>query len=408
MPTEAIENLVLDAIADELAKIGTAPLSNWLTTTAPTIRAGAPSGDKVPGPNKCSIYVHHVGSQEGSDDAGAASHRLDCRFAVWCCASHAGPSGHRRMLNLKRDVVRALRNAENVFFQAFKYGIQIDECSYQGLEDTYFKGGVSACVQYVSVTAENPDDADLRFSAVPLSVDLERVLLRSYPFSALPELERSSAGMEQRLEAPSLVIESTVPGANEFLEARIEGAVSDQWFRTPEGYTWPQFETEISAMICPYRGENPTDTMLSGIEIGTYDQAAPFPSAAAHPVAQLRWNHGQQRWELVSGVGDGVTADLVVPITGLPALTPGVGGIRARLIYDPFTPRLLAVVHGVEVAEITDASRLPKFAAYSSSPLIHGAFVTTGSHAAASVQTIFSACHCKLFNATREPASLWY
>ena len=47
MATEAHENLMLAAIGDELAKIGTAPLSNWVTQEQPDLRLGPPGNPRI-------------------------------------------------------------------------------------------------------------------------------------------------------------------------------------------------------------------------------------------------------------------------------------------------------------------------------------------------------------------------
>src|SRR5258706_761896 len=113
MPAEALENQALDALELELAKIGTAPTSSWLTTPTPTITVGVPAAN-VPGPNLMSLWLHYEGGARGTDELGVASHRRRCTFLVWCCSSHAA-TGHRRMLNLLADVRRCLLAAEGTF-----------------------------------------------------------------------------------------------------------------------------------------------------------------------------------------------------------------------------------------------------------------------------------------------------
>ena len=81
MPAEALENLALDALETELAKIGTAPTSNWLMKTPPAITVGVPDAN-MPGPNLMSLWLHYVSGGRGSDDVGTASHRRKCAFAI--------------------------------------------------------------------------------------------------------------------------------------------------------------------------------------------------------------------------------------------------------------------------------------------------------------------------------------
>ena len=402
MPAEALEIQMLDALELELAKVGTAPTSNWLTTTPPERQVGVPDAN-VPSPNLMSLYLQHVRTEVMTDGAGVASHGVRCTFAVWCCSSHAGPDGHRNMLKLLDDVRRVLRSAEPRFDELFKYGLNTGSFQFLGSE-AYLKEGISAGAIEVSVEAElTHDGADL----VSLDSQLEAALPRIYPFSSLPPVERSSTGIAARLEPPALVLESSVPGANKLLELRVEGSPTDLWFRTPDAVDWPYFKAEIACQIAPAGGTNATATMFAGIELGTHNQAAPFPAAPTNAVAQLRWNYGLARWELYSAVGDGVTPATVVELTGVPALVTG-GGARARLIYDPHRQTLAALINGITGAEITDPALLPQFMNYGATALTSGIFVTTGSHGSASVLALFSVCHCKLYNTTSPGATLWY
>src|SRR4029077_20076951 len=99
------------------------------------------------------------------------------------------------------------------------------------------------------------------------------------------------AGSAARLEPPALVLESSAPGANKLCELRLEGNLTDAWFRSPTTADWWQFKTEIAALINPYVGANATNIMFAGIELGTYNQLPPFPASSNNAVAQLRWNY---------------------------------------------------------------------------------------------------------------------
>jgi hypothetical protein len=401
MPAEALENQALDALETELAKIGTAPTSNWLTTPTPEITVGVP-GANVPGPNLMSLYLQHARSERGDDSVGTASHRLRCTFAVWCCSTHAA-DGHRRMLDLLTDVRRVLLAAEQTFYETFSYGITLGASQYIGY-DAYLKQGISGCALEVVIDMDLAHDGT---DLVSLDSQLERTLLRVYPFSTLPQIERQSAGIAARIEPPAVIIENSLAGANKLCELRVEGSPTDFWFRSVVGADWWQFKAEIAALIGPYAGANATNTMYAGIELGTYNQVAPFPAAAANAVAQLRWNYGLGLWELVSGVGDGVTPDTIVQLVGVPSPVAG-GGARARLIYDPFTRTLAGLVNGIVGAQITNPAALPQFGAFSVSPLQTGLFLTTGSNGGAVAQALFAACHCKLYDTASPAAALWY
>jgi hypothetical protein len=401
MPAEALENQALDALETELAKIGTAPTSNWLTTPTPAITVGVP-GANVPGPNAMSLYLQHARSEKGDDSVGTASHRLRVTFAVWCCSTHAA-DGHRRMLNLLTDVRRVLLAAEQTFYETFSYGLTLGASQYIGYE-AYLKQGISGCALEVVIDMDLAHDGT---DLVSLDSQLERTLLRVYPFAALPQVERQSSGIAARVEPPAVIIETSVGGANKLCELRVEGSPTDFWFRSSIGADWWQFKAEIAAMIGPYVGANATNTMFAGIELGTYNQGAPFPAAAGNAVAQLRWNYGLAAWQLVSGVGDGVTPDTIVQLTGVASPVAG-GGARARLIYDPFTQTLAALINGNIGAQITAPAALPQFGAYGASPLQSGLFLATGSNGGAVAQALFAACHCKLYDTASPPAALWY
>lgn len=402
MSSELIEGQMLAALEVELAKIGTDPDVDWLTTPAPLLKLGVP-GDPIKSPNRCSLYLQNLGSQLGRDEIGTNPLRLDGRFAIWCASSHPADA-QRRMLNLAEDVRRALLAAEDTFYDQFRYGLELGTLSFTG-DEMYVRAGIAAASFEVQIGAEASHDGQ-RLGAIPLSVDLERTLLRIYPFSALTVQERAS-GVTQTLEPPAIRLETSVVGANKYFEGRVEGHPTDQWFESPSGADWMGFESEIACQVGPYFNANPSDSMFAGIEMGSFDQAPPFPAIANSAVAQLRWNYGLLRWELVSGVGDGTTPVTIVPLTGIPTMVAG-GGARIRLIYDPFTPKLIAMMNGVVGAEITDPTKLPKFASFYTSLLHHGIFVTSGSHASATVQALFSAFHAKLYNHSLPPATLWY
>ena len=153
MATEAIENVMLDALEDALGAIGSAPTSDWNTLPAPALKIGVP-GDPVPKPNKTTLYVQHVTSGEGSDSVGTALHQLDAVFHVWCVSSHPA-DGHRRMLQLKEDVRRALLAYEPVFYETFKYGLKLGPFSFSA-DEAFVRAGVAAGVQEVRITADVP------------------------------------------------------------------------------------------------------------------------------------------------------------------------------------------------------------------------------------------------------------
>jgi len=404
VPDPAIENAMLDALAYELGKIGTNPLSNWLTQSPPILKRGVP-GDSPPGPNLLSMYLQHL-STEFLDGASGptASHRASVRLGVWVVSTDPD-TGATDALNLKADVLRAIFAAEGTIGAMFDGGIWPGGFEFSAGE-AGLRAGTYLGMLEVRIETTVPHDLSLTFDPTLLSYELERTLLRVYPFSVMPTTERIDAQMHAVLEPPGLILGTVTPAANKIAEVRIEENLTYNFLTGPSGEFWYQYATEIACTIGPQFPTQGSTTMFAGIEIGTFGQSPPFPSAPGVAVVQLRWNYGNTRWELVSAAGDGSAAQVAI-LTGSGTFTgPGATG-RARLLYDPVNRKVQAYMNGVLGAEITDITKLPQFANMAT-PFFCGAFATSGVSAGAIMAPVFSACHCKSYNTTKPGAALWY
>ena len=407
MPDLSLENVMLAALQTELEKIGTAPLSNWLTQSPPTLKLGVP-GDSVPGPNRMTMWLQHLSTEFLDAEGGTATHRASFLFGIWCASTHAADS-MQRVLDLKTDVLRTIFAAEGTLGAVFDGGIWPGNFTFQAGE-AYLRAGAYMGMLEVRIFATVNHDLSLVLDPSMLSYELERTLLRVYPFSTAPVVERNSGGFTtQTVEPPALILEATTQGANKITEARIEELLTGDFLLGPNGEHWSRYTQEIACTLSRGPAFTQTATMYVGIEIGSMGQNPPFPvnAVSGFPLAQLRWSFGNSRWELVSSTGDGITQISIVALTGLPAAATQNTGSRLRLLYDPFAPKLQAFVGGVLGAEITDPAKLPQFANGMTSPVFMGAFLTTGT-SGGTVRTAFSACHCKTYNFTKPAATLWY
>ncbi len=266
-----------------------------------------------------------------------------------------------------------------------------------------------ASLQQEGALLENAWEGD----ELGLDEELERTLLRIHTFGTAPELERGTTGSTTSAVPPSLVLTTGV-GANRIREVRIEGLNAfDIPFEAPDGSDFFQFVNEIAAHIGPYAPPVGTglrtNTMFAGIEFGTMLSNAPFPAAPANCVCQLRFNYGTEKWELVSAPGGGVETAAIVELTGITSHVEG-GASRVRLIFDPVTPQIVAMVNGVVGARITNLAKLPKWNEFAGSNLVFGAFVTSGTHASGNTSAWFSAVHCKTYDlwVADRAAPFWY
>jgi len=240
-----------------------------------------------------------------------------------------------------------------------------------------------------------------------LDSELERTMLRIYPFDAVAYTARKSATAIVRVEPPNLVLDFNGAGANRYVECWVERSGTDIPFEGPDSSDWFAYTFEIAAHIGPYQIGTLTNTTYTGLVIGTPNTAPPYPTTYDAPFAMLRYSTGRATWELVSSVGDASTPATVVDLVGVPTIVPG-GGARARLRYDPHLQKVSAWVGGVLGAEITTQALLPQFGIDPGTGAVAGMFATTGSNAAGAGYACFAACHCKLYDLDQPPATLWY
>lgn len=407
MPNLAPESLMLAAMQTELQKIGTAPIENWNTQEPPTLKLGYP-GDPIEAPNAMMLWLQHIGTEFLDAEGGTATHRIKATFAVFCGSSHA-LDAMDRTLGLVNDVRRVMFAAEATMAASFDGGIWPGMCQFAG-PDPAVRSGAYIAEQHFSIVATVLHDGSLADDPSMLSYDYERTLLRIYPFSVLPTVERiDAANFQQRLVAPNLIIETLTQASNKIAEVRIEQADTGEpysIFAGPKGEHWSQYMAEIACLITPGIVFSPNATAFVGVEMGTMDAAQPWPASPGHPVVQLRWSFSSQVWQLVSAAGDGTAASIVNLSIGTATQTVS-GGARVRLLYDPFARRIQAFVNGVFGGEITDQTKLPLFRDLSASPLIFGAFGTSG-QGGSTFSASFTAAHCKLFNRHLPAATLWY
>lgn len=324
MPVAALENTMVDAIKLELAKIGTAPLSEWLTQSPPTIKEGVP-GDRPTGPNQMSVYVQHVGSNPGSDSAGTALHQLECTFVIWCCSSHAA-DGQRRVLKLLQDVRRALVAAEPTFYAAFPYGSRIGEYSFTG-DDARIRAGLSMGALEFRLTGRLELEGDMT-EAQTRALIHEMLMSPAYqrfeldrPVGAqggtnLPGIR--TAGFTEKPWGLAHYVSSPAGAANRTVE------VCKDWLVNPLEYTGlATFSQRITyAMLMnlvSMGGAAPAGECLQGIQIGSMGVAPPYQtnwvSALLGPCIQFRYNLGRSTgdppawsngwWELMIFADDG-------------------------------------------------------------------------------------------------------
>jgi len=407
VPNPAPESLMLSAMQTELQKIGTAPTDLWNTQTPPVLRLGYP-GDAGANPNTMTMWLQHIGTEFLDAEGGISTHRIKATFAVHCESSHAIDSMDR-VLGLINDVRRVMFAAERTMFASFDGGIWPGLCQFVG-PDPAVRSGSYLAEQQFSIIATVQHDGSLADDPSMLSYDYERTLLRIYPFTVLPTIERvDGANMQQRLTNPGLILETLVQASNKIVETRIEQTDTSFSYPTlagPNGEHWSQYMLEIACLITPGIAFSVNATAFVGVEIGTMDSAQPFPASPGHPVVQLRWNYGTQVWQLVSAAGDG-TAAVIVPLVLGSAQQTVNGGARVRLLYDPFARKIQAFVNGVLGAEMTTQAALPLFRDLMASALMFGAFATSGQGGCTFAATL-TAAHCKLFNRHLPAATLWY
>jgi hypothetical protein len=216
----------------------------------------------------------------------------------------------------------------------------------------------------------------------------------AFPFAAVPKVLRQSAGTTVTLEAPALTVQTAV-GANKVWEGSISRAVSDEplEFKHPDGTAlhpfWDSY-IRFGCFVGPYGGTfsaNPTATMFSGIEFGTYGAGPPFasPGPGTGGFVQLRHNRLDDVIEMASCPGDGVTPITVTPLVAAPALVNH--GVYMELISVGPAGPIIALINRREVGRLTGAAVPPL---QNNDGQQCGLFVTSGTNAAGQHLVFFS------------------
>lgn len=321
MPTEALENLMLDAIEDELAKIGTSPTSDWRTAPKPTIKTGVP-GDPIGGPNKCTLYLQHVTSEFGQANVPLSLHRLDCDFDIWCVSSHP-VDARKRAYDLAADVSQALRRADRTFYELFQYGLEIGELEFRG-DDLFTRAGIYAVVQRVRMSANRSHEDDMNETKVRELI--EEYIKKKEWFHWLHTAPYTSSfnGVpyygKRAIQSPSPAVK--VRGACFFLDTTT--GVNGIWeaglgFNSiiPISSGLPGFSSVWGNpfyFAMRQNRMNPTGVTagdrLQGIGWGDLmgvdtPWASTFGTSSANQTVQLRYNLTREKWELMYFIADG-------------------------------------------------------------------------------------------------------
>ena len=337
MAVEALENLMLDTLELELAKIGTAPTSNWRTTTPPTMRLGVP-GDRVPGPNLMTLQLQHLRSERGDDSVGTASHRLRVHFAVWVFSSHAA-DGQRRMLNLLEDVRQALLAAEDTLQEQFSYGLNLGAFQFTG-DEALLRAGISGGALELTVDAdtEHPASSAMTEAAVRELIKAElmsphyRQLSNNYALTSIVPGVRS-AGFTDRAWGSTRAV--TLPvGVNKIWELTQNSLVHLT--------SVPELNKAFTYSVVINAGNTfatPSGEALVGIQWGSFQNVPPFQttyvSSTQGPVFQLRFNYTRAKFELLVWNGDNGAPPTVTDLTIQTPFTPDLYIKEFKMEYLP-------------------------------------------------------------------------
>lgn len=389
MPVDALENLMIDAIEAELAKIGTPPTSDWLTTTPPAIKVGVP-GDKPPGPNLMTIYLQHVGTTE-SDSAGTGLHQLRCTFHIWVCSSHAA-DGQRRALSLLQDIRQALYAGEPAFVEQFPYGSSIGAYAFSG-DDARIRSGQTIGHLEFSLTGELPHEDDMTEEQVNALIESyfnKRAFLWN-SFANVPTVLRRSAGITESAAKGCLHVLVGTPGANKIAEYGLFGFHNDEPFELRAGHV-QGFKRRLGCFVgaYPYGGSGGAPFFLNanafaGIEIGSFESVPPFSANPDFGIAQLRFvGTPDGRIEFLTAKSGG--EPVIVRAYDLAPMNPH--GALLEFEVDPVAQTIAAYADNVLLG-ISDPADYPDFAAGGDGTHF-GIFMTSGTNAGGSPECWFS------------------
>lgn len=151
---EARDETITAAILTELAKIGNAPSSDWLTAP-PDATEGSP-GDALDDGLDLQLYFDHHGTSDltGEDAMPVNSHQRLMQATIWCFAKVTTDNtsrGRKKVRQLAADCVRALQAAEDTL-QALTASVGVRCGDFQMHHDMapagFACGGLKLTVQY--------------------------------------------------------------------------------------------------------------------------------------------------------------------------------------------------------------------------------------------------------------------
>ena len=220
------------------------------------------------------------------------------------------------------------------------------------------------------------------------------------PMNVVPTVVRSQGTFSNAVSQGGLHSTQTVAAANRSAEFSVFGITDDNPFEVRVG-DFANHVTSFRAFVGAYSMVNETATSYAGIMIGSYDSLPPYSSTTTSAVAQLRYKFSTDTCELVTAKGDG-SAEEVFAITGLGTITPH--GLMMELVTDPYNEVVKAYIDGVLVATSTPTTFPELGANPSASTSYCSLFHTSGTNAAAEVDTFFSAPVITIYDITRTGA----
>jgi hypothetical protein len=200
---------------------------------------------------------------------------------------------------------------------------------------------------------------------------LRRNSLRSYPFSSTEGIVlKSAGGGATALNPPRirLTTGSVSGGLCNFRALFLEDNISDLAL----GDFWYKYVYHVRGRIGPFpqapAGADAT-TACAGIGIGhPYDDFAtpqilrpPWPDPSPVTYCCLQYMRKTDTFELWSTPGNGVTPTAKVSVPYVGAVPLNNASKLCELVYDPVNRAVYAIVGGVEIARISDTTKLPRF-----------------------------------------------
>ena len=211
-----------------------------------------------------------------------------------------------------------------------------------------------------------------------------------FPFSSVPQfIQRNNppGAFSLICEGPALRVNQAAPGANKIIEVNVYGTQTDAPFELRDqgpglGGSILDFPRRLHCYVGAF-GVNgtPSDTMWTGIEMGSFFSNVPFAAAPVGAAAQLRVRMSDRKIEFATAIGDGV-APIIVDLINLGEISPH--GVYMELEHFPDLTTgqdlgtINAYIDGVLVASRSGAN-MPQFGASGAGDC--GIIVTSGANA---------------------------